>query len=277
MDILTHSIWWYFLQKNFYKSTSKKILSIFIISSIFPDIDIIWSYNNYDFHRVLTHSLLTIPFLSIFLSIIFYYLFKKEIKFFKIFLICISWMLLHIFLDIILIWWVQLLWPLSNNYYSLNLYTYVFEPFFFPIYIIFLASILKITKPLNTKIIKIIWIYALLVFWIKFWIHIYIDTISNTNNNTVVWIINKSSDFFIQRNYISIHIDKDTIKGKIIDLYTWKMIKNFEKKLYINNDWYCSNLHNGFLYIENWIVWDIRYTLNPKDSENCFYWLKISN
>ncbi len=44
---------------------------------------------------------------------------------------------------------------------------------------------------------------------------------------------------------------------------------------YIINDWLCSNLHQWFLYIENWIVWDIRYTQIPYDDWNCFNWLKI--
>ncbi len=276
MDIFTHSIGWYLLKKNFFDINSKKILSIFLISSIFPDIDILWSYNNINLHRVFTHSLLISPFISTVLSIFFFYIFKKEIKFKTIFIICISWILLHLFLDSILIWGIPLFWPLSNIYYSLNLYTYVIEPMFLPIYLLFLILLLKIFKNIWNKTIKIISIYILIIFFIKFSINLYMHNISGSKNDTIVWIVNTSSDLFIQRYYKSINIDGSKIKWKVIDLYKWKVIEVFEKKVYINNNWYCSNLHNWFLYIENWIIWDIRYTITPKDSWSCFTWLKIN-
>ncbi len=274
MDIFTHTISWYLLKKNFFDVNSKKILTIFLITSIFPDIDIIWSYNNYNLHRVLTHSLLMSPFISALLSILFFYIFKKEIRFKTIFIICLSWILLHLFFDTILIWGIPLFWPLSKTYYSLNLYTYVIEPMFFPIYLLFLIFLLKVLKNIWNKIIKIISIYMLIIFFVKVWIHIYVDNISTLKNNTIVWIINSSSDLFIQRYYKSVQINKNQIKWQIIDLYSWKIVGTFEKNLYINNSWLCSLLHKWFLFIENWFVWDIRYTQNLWDNWNCFNWLK---
>lgn len=275
MDVLTHSIGWYLLKKNFFDNPSKKILSMFLICSVFPDIDIIWSYNHYDLHRVLTHSLLIVPFISLVLSLIFFYIFKKEFKFKTIYIICSGAILLHLFLDLIIIWWIPIFWPLSKTYYSLNLYTYVVEPMFFPVYLLVLILLLKIIKNISSKTIKVISIYMLIIFFIKFSINLYIHNISESNNNTIVWIVDKSSDLFIQRYYKSIQINGNKIEWKVVDLYWWKVIEEFEKDQYINNDWLCPSLHKWFLYIEDWFVWDIRYIQKPRDDGNCFTWLKI--
>lgn len=275
MDIFTHSIWWYLLKKNFYNKTSRKILSVFLISSIFPDIDVIWSYNNHDLHRVLTHSILTAPFICIFLSIIFYFIFKKEIKYYKLFLICLSWIFMHIFLDVLVIWWIPLFWPISDKYFSLDLYTYVIEPLFFPIYLLFFVFLLGMIKKINTKVIKIIWIYVLVIFSIKLWIHFYIDSLSTIKNNKIVGIITNLYDLSIQRYYKSIEIDENKIKWEIIDLFKFKVIETYEKEIYKDKNHLCANLHKWFLYIENWIIWDIRYSLDLKDTNSCFTWIKI--
>lgn len=272
MDIFTHSIWGYLLKKNFFDINSKKILSLFLISSVFPDIDVLWSYNNHDLHRVLTHSLITIPFICFILSILFYYIFKKEIKFYKVFFICLSWMLLHVFLDSIVVWWVPLFWPINKEYYSLNLYTYVIEPLFFPIYLLFFVFLLWIIKKLNSKVIKIISIYMICIFWIKFWLMIYANSISNSLNIKTIWIINKNTDLTIQRYYGAITTKDNKINSKIVDVFEQEVIDNYEKDIYIDKTNLCSDLHKWFLYTENWFIWDIRYSLELWDNNSCFNW-----
>lgn len=275
MDIFTHSISWYLIKKLFYNLNSKKVLIMFIISALFPDIDIIWSYNNHNLHRVITHSLILIPFTTEILTIFFYYVFKKEFKLYIIYIICFSWIIMHIILDSILIWWIPLFWPFSNTYYSFNLYTVVIEPLFFPIYLYFIFYYWKVINKISLKMIKIISFFMITIFLLKFWLLTYSKNISNIKNNTTVWIINSMSSLSIQRYYNSIWISNNIINWEIIDIFKWEIIEKYEKTIYIDKNNICSNLHKWFLYIENWIVSDIRYTLKPTDTGSCFTWKKI--
>jgi len=64
MDFLTHFTSGYLLKKNLAKTKNKFYTIIFIIAAMSPDIDIIWSWNNMDLHRIFTHSLVLAPFFA---------------------------------------------------------------------------------------------------------------------------------------------------------------------------------------------------------------------
>lgn len=275
MDMITHSMSWYFLKKWFYDVDSKKILILFICWALFPDIDILWSFNDYKLHRVLTHSIFMLPFVSIIPSFIFYHIFKKEIKYKIIYFIFFVWIILHIFLDTIIIWWTPLFWPISDKYYSLNIYTFVFEPLFLPVYLYFLFYFLKIIKSVTMKTVKIMTFYMIFVFVFKLSLLFYVDQLSHVNNNTVIGMIKSPSDLIIQRYFNSFWTYWDKIHWEIIDLYSWNIVENYEKDVYVDKNLYCSNLHNGYLFSENGFVWDIRYGTILWDSGNCFFWIKI--
>ncbi|MDD2870963.1 MAG: metal-dependent hydrolase [Candidatus Gracilibacteria bacterium] len=273
--MLTHSLSGYFLKKWFYNIDSKKIVLLFIFGAMFPDIDILWSYNNYNLHRVVTHSLLLLPIISIFPALIFYYIFKKEIKLKIVYLIFLSGIITHIFLDTLIIWGTPLLWPLSNNYYSLNIYTFVFEPLFIPIYLYFLLYFMKIINNISINVIKFMTIFMIFVFFLKFSLLYYVSNLSTIKNNTIIGVIKSPSDLVLQRYYNSFSNDGDKIHGELIDLYTGTIIERYDKEIFIDDNSICSNLHNGFLFTENGFVGDIRYGISLGDNGNCFFGMKI--
>lgn len=275
MDFLTHSISWYFLKKFCYDIDSKKILILFVLWALFPDIDVLWSFNNYNLHRVITHSFILIPIITLFPAFIFYYFYKKEVRFYIIYMIFIFGILSHIFLDTLLVWWTPLFWPISDKYYSFNLYTYVLEPLFFPIYVYFLLYYLGIIKKITNLSVKIMLFSMLLVITLKFSLNIYASSITEIPNNISIWIINKPIDLIIYRYYNSIWHNEWKIKWEIIDIYKWNIIEKYEKDLYEDKNNVCSSLHNWYLFIENWLVGDIRYTQILKDDGNCFYGMKV--
>lgn len=277
MDILTHSVTWFLLKKWFRDIDSKKIILLFIVWALFPDIDIIWSYNNYNLHRVITHSLLLVPFIAVIPSIIFFYIFKKEIKLLHIYIILFSWILSHIFLDTLLIWWTPFFWPLMDNYYSLNLYQVVIEPLFIPVYLFFLMYLLWIIKVISKNTIKIISFFMITVFVIKFWMLAYSNTLSNLKNTTSIWLIRESNDLIFQRYYNIISIWNNEIKWEVVDIYNWTVMDSYTKKSYIDLNNICSNMHKWYLYQENGFIWDIRYSMKLNNNDTCFYWKRIIN
>ena len=82
----------YLLKKTFLDKKSKDFLIFFLLSAISPDIDIIWSFNNVELHRVLSHSLLLSPIFALFISSIFYIFIRKNknFDFKKVYLISLS-------------------------------------------------------------------------------------------------------------------------------------------------------------------------------------------
>jgi membrane-bound metal-dependent hydrolase YbcI (DUF457 family) len=251
MDIFTHSVSWYLLKKWFHDIDSKKILLLFIVWALFPDIDIIWSYNNYNLHRVITHSLIIIPFITTIPAAIFFYIFKQKVKFTHIYLILFSWILTHIFLDTILIWWTPFFWPFFDNYYSLNIYQVVIEPLFLPIYLFFLLYLLKIIKIISKRTIKVITVFMLWIFILKFWILTYSTTFTNLEKPTSIWLIRESKDLVFQRYYNIISIWDNEIQWEVVDIYKSSVIDSYTKNTYNDTNNLCSNLQWFFLPVSS--------------------------
>ena len=115
-------------------------------------------------------------------------------------------------------------------------------------------------------------VFMLFILFMRFFFMAYSYSFIDSSKRINIPIYKNTEDFIIQRYYISIGSGKWLINWNFIDIFEWKIIDPFDKISYINNKWLCSNMHNGFLYIENGIVWDIRYTSKPVDNWNCFYW-----
>ena len=279
MDIFTHLTWWYLLKKIFSNKKNRFILIIFLFSAIFPDLDIIWSWNNIALHRILTHNLTLAPIFSLIISYIFYNLAKrnKQISFIKIYFIVLSWILLHIFLDYIAVWGIPLFYPISNKYYSLNLYTYVFDLFLF---LIFTAIIIFIILEHKTKFrftkFKALFLTFLfyLIISIRFLEWYYAWKISSLENHTTVPFIITGSDFLYINRYKIIEKKDNYFYIEYVDIFSKEILLKTKVKISDKQD-SCSQMHNWFLFEEWNLIWDIRYTDKLTDSNSCFYWTKF--
>lgn len=125
----------------------KKILTVALIGSIFPDVDIPLSLVfGRGFHRGPTHSIVGILILAVVLGLIFY---KKSFKSsFRIGLLALS---THPLLDSILPWPIEWFWPFYNEkIVTLTMFSSK-HYFFFYIYLIAVGIILALTYLLWKK------------------------------------------------------------------------------------------------------------------------------
>ncbi len=279
MDIFTHLTSWYFLKENLKDNKSRFYLVFFLLASIAPDTDIIWSYNNLSLHRVLTHSLLLSPIFALFISSIFYCFVRKnkEFKFKKIYFISLVWILAHIFLDYIVVWGVPLFYPFSEKYYSLNLYIYVLDPFLFLItFLVIIFSILDYHSIINFNKRKIVFLNLLFIFifLFRFLEWNYAWKISKLENYTKVPYIENISDLVFLYRYKIIEKRDSFYHINYVDIVSSKIFKQEKIKISNKNN-LCPKMHESFLFEENGLIWDIRYTNKLRDSGSCFYWVNV--
>ncbi len=279
MDIFTHLTSGYFLKKNLLDKKSKFYLVFFLLAALSPDIDIIWSWSNISLHRVITHSLLLSPIFTIFISGIFYLFVRKnkKFKFKKIYFISLSWILVHIFLDYIVVWWVPLFYPFSEKYYSLNLYTYVLDPFLFLVtFSIIIFSILSYHWKIDFNKKKVVFLNFLFIFilFFRFLEWSYAWSISKLENYTKVPYIKNMSDLVFLYRYKIIERKDGFYHINYVNILSSKIFKQKIVKISNKNN-LCAKMHNSFLFEESDLIWDIRYADKLKDSDSCFYWVKV--
>ncbi len=280
MDIFTHLTSGYLLKKNLIKQENKIYMIFFLLSSIAPDIDILWSYYNMSLHRTLTHSLVLSPIFALIISFIFYFFVRKKWVFSikKIYLISFVWILAHIFLDSIVVWWVPLFYPFSDKYYSFNLYTYVLDPFFFLIFILILFFvILKKFFKLKINLEKFFMLNFLFIFIIllRFWENFYAWKISNFSEYIVIPYSQELKDLFFSNRYKVINKQENFYNIEYIDIFSGKIFWKEKVKIYSDKENICKNkMHKWFLFKQNNLIWDIRYTSKLTNSWNCFRWKK---
>ena len=269
----------YLLKNNFMKKNKKYYTIFFILAAISPDIDILWSWNNINLHRVLTHSLVFLPFFALIISSIFYFFVRKKpnISFLKIFLVSVFWILAHIFLDYIVVWGVPLLYPFSEKYFSLNLYIYIYEPFFlltFLLIILFIFLKKFFNFKFNSKKILLLNFIFITTLLFRFWENYYAGKLSELNDYLVIPYTQNYSDIFLYNRYRIIKKENWYYNIRDINIFDKKVNWKYKIKIY-NWENNCSNMHKWFLFKENWMIWDIRYTAKLFDSNSCFTWKKI--
>ncbi len=279
MDIFTHLASWYFLKKVFLDKKSKYVLVFFIISAISPDLDIIWSFNNVWLHRILTHSLLLSPIFAVFLSFIFYIFIRKKniLSFSKLYFVSLSWISIHIFLDYLVVWWIPLFYPFSEKYYSLNLYTYVFDPLLFiTIVITLILYILSLETRLNFSRKKSLFFGILFIFiiFIRFSEWFYAWKISDLNNYVAIPYTKNSYDFIFMNKYKVIEIKDGYFYIKYVDIFFREIFKT-EKIKASEYQEICSQMHKWFLFEDGDLIWDVRYNDKLADSWSCFYGVRF--
>ncbi|MEW6622470.1 MAG: metal-dependent hydrolase [Bacillota bacterium] len=100
-----------------------------VLGAVAPDIDVTWGYNKLKKrkslpgwlqHRSITHSLLGMPTLALFIAITIKWFFP-ETSFWFLFIFALLGTLSHSLLDLTNYHGVKLLWPLSPKSYSLNI------------------------------------------------------------------------------------------------------------------------------------------------------------
>ena len=287
MDFLTHFTSGYLIKKKLAKTKNKFYTIIFIIAAMSPDIDIIWSWNNMDLHRIFTHSLVLAPFFAWILSLIIYFIMRifffwkkdfleKDFSYFKIYLISIIWVLVHLFLDYLVVWWIPLFYPFNEIYFSLNLYLYVIEPFLFLTFLILIVFLIlqKFTSfKITAKKLFLLNFLFIFVFIFRFWENYYAGKISWFEKYSTIPYITETSDYFYLNRYKVISKKDWFYNIKYIDIISGKV--KLEKKVRIyswkNN---CSKMHFWFLYKQWNLIWDIRYSDRLTEVWHCF-WGKV--
>ncbi len=133
------------------KNKNKELIYSIVLAGILPDALVLIYLPgeiNYLYHRLYTNSIVLMPFYTIILAAGFHFFTKQKIHFWIFFYyISLSW-LLHIFLDLITPYGTQLLFPLKDNIYSLDI-LHSFDPIFLGIS---LLSIIILALNLRKKI-----------------------------------------------------------------------------------------------------------------------------
>ena len=113
----------------------KILIYAIIVAGILPDALVLLYLPgdiNYLYHRLFTNSIILMPLYTMILALGFYFLMKRRINFLTFFYyISLGW-LLHIFLDLITPYGTQLLFPLNDTIYSLDI-LHSFDPIFLSI------------------------------------------------------------------------------------------------------------------------------------------------
>ncbi|MFC1856117.1 metal-dependent hydrolase [Thermodesulfobacteriota bacterium] len=171
MDPITHYLTAKLTRRTLIKDDEKRLIAIFIISSLFPDIDYLIrlsSVTDYlKYHRGITHSFVGILLLSAFLSAIFYLFDKKE--FTKKFAISYISMFIHIMMDWTNSYGTRLLLPFSDVRAALDA-VFILDIYLWGFFAISLIT-LKIMKSGRRRTAIYFTAIMLLYFIIKFTLH----------------------------------------------------------------------------------------------------------
>ncbi len=279
MDIFTQLTSGYLLKRIFSDKKTRFFLIIFLFSAVSPDIDIIWSWNNINLHRVLTHSLLLSPIFAFVLSFVFYFFNKKNknITFRKIYLISLSWILAHIFLDYIAVWGIPILYPFSDKYYSLNLYMYVFDFFLFWVFAVVVLFIFLENKTKfvfsKMKVVFLSFLFCFIIFF-RFLEWYYAGKISFLEDYIAVPYIKTGSDFLYLNRYKVIEKRGGFYNIEYVNVFSGNIFKIEKIKASEYQD-ICPKMHKWFLFEEGNLIWDIRYSDKLLDSGSCFYGVRF--
>jgi len=279
MDIISHWLSWYLAGKNILKNKEYiKLYSLFFtISALLPDIDAAWAWINYEvLHRVFSHSLIMAPLFALIFSYLFFLVTKKKLNFKKLYLIWLTWVCLHILLDSFLVWWVPLFWPISDTYFSLNIYTYIYEPWILPIVLtIFLTFITWLNKKTPQKVYLIMGIYFISMFIANIAIKSYIRMNLEEKPDLLVPYTNTWKDTFLHHRRKAIYIWDNEFNILYIAI-NWDNLKT-TKQIY-KWDNICAQMHNWYVFYEDGYLADVRYArkivLSQQEEENCFFGIK---
>ena len=107
------------------KKEIKQAALIGLVSGISADLDVLIRSNKdpllfIDYHRQFTHSLIFIPIGGFIMAVIFWLIFRKKMKFSKVFLYSTLGYATHCLLDACTAYGTELLWPFSNTKIAWN-------------------------------------------------------------------------------------------------------------------------------------------------------------
>ena len=114
------------------KSRDHGLLFIAALAAAFPDIDYVFFWvNPYRFitewHRGITHSLIMLPAWAAMISMVAFFVMKKQIPFRTVFGYCSVGLLTHIIADLITLYGLKLFTPLNDQRFALSL-VFDFDP-----------------------------------------------------------------------------------------------------------------------------------------------------
>ncbi len=168
MDNLTHlvtgGIGYRLIKLETFKiDGSTKYALIFLIASLFPDVDSIarlWGIEAYIIHhRGMTHSVLFAVIFSMLVSFILS-LSKEKTSFKgKVFILFFLGMTIHIFMDIITSYGTQILWPITNYRFRLD-WLFIVDPIYtLVLLILFLATFMFKEHKKKLALLSLSWIF----------------------------------------------------------------------------------------------------------------------
>lgn len=152
------------------KSVSHSLLYVAALAAAFPDIDYLWFWvNPYKFitewHRGLTHSLVLLPAWSAIISTVSFFVLQRKIPFWTVYGYCSVGLLTHILADLITVYGIQLLAPLSERRFALSI-AFDMDPWIG--LICFLALVFGLNKRRNAVFgLIVIFTYISLLFYIQ--------------------------------------------------------------------------------------------------------------
>jgi membrane-bound metal-dependent hydrolase YbcI (DUF457 family) len=284
MDIFTHAFSGLAAGNITKNKNQKKIILVLLISALFPDIDglaLLFS-GKLEGHRLLTHSLIFSLVFPVICASAFYFIYKKKVEIYKLYVASLFGVLIHIFLDSLIVWGSPLFYPFSDKFYSFNIYLAVIDPYLFSGYIIlfllFALHKLDFFKLNIRKAIGIMSGFVILIFISRFAFQLQANRLTTLTNPLILPYNEEINDYFFQRHWKAIVSENNQFIYEIIDIYTGKIIERNARQMYLGtND--CPEFTKKYLYTENNRIGDIRYTSHlindPKLPQNCLFGEKI--
>lgn len=190
------------------------------ISGMAPDLDVLIRSSHdpllfLEYHRQFTHSLLFIPFGSLFCALVLYNIFaqRNALTLLQTWFYCALGYSTHGVLDACTSYGTQLLWPISNERISLNVISVIDPMFTLPLMVLVIGAFWRF-KP---KLARIAMSWAL--------VYLTIGAVQKQRAETIGW------EIALKRQHTPVMLQ---VKPTLANMLLWKVVYEFDNSYFVD-------------------------------------------